>query len=122
MRKKILIVEDNSELLELLRITFKEEGFAVATARNGMEAIRKAKSVTPDAVVLDLILPELDGFAVCELLRKDQAMASVPVLMLTGLSSQFTKYTGFESGATDYLMKPTQPKELVARVRALLAN
>jgi len=121
MRKKILIVEDNSDLLELLRLTLKSAGFSVATATNGIDALKKARSLSPDAVVLDLVLPELDGFAVCETLRKDQITASTPVIILTGLSSQFTRYAGLEAGADDYMMKPVGPDHLVSRINALLA-
>ena len=117
----ILIVEDNSDLLELLRLTLKSAGFSVATATNGIDALKKARSLSPDAVVLDLVLPELDGFAVCETLRKDQITASTPVIILTGLSSQFTRYAGLEAGADDYMMKPVGPDHLVSRINALLA-
>src|SRR5437879_89627 len=120
MRKKILIVEDNSDLLELLRLTLKSAGFSVATATNGIDALKKARSLSPDAVVLDLVLPELDGFAVCETLRKDQITASTSVIILTGLSSQFTRYAGLEAGADDYMMKPVGPDHLVSRINALL--
>ncbi len=117
MRKKILIVEDNSELLELLRLTLKEEGFAIATAANGIEALKKVRSVRPDLVLLDLVLPELDGFAVGETLRKDPASATVPIIVLTGLTSEITRYAGMESGANEYVTKPFSREHLVSRIR-----
>jgi len=116
-RKKILVVEDNSDLLELLRIEFKEKGFAIATATNGVDAIRKARSLLPDLILLDVMLPELDGFAVCEILRKDPATASTPILLLSGLPGQISRCAGIESGATDFVAKPISPSAVVSRVR-----
>src|SRR5258708_37855372 len=119
MRKKLLIVDDDADLLELLRLTFKAAGFSIATAMNGIEALKKARSLLPDLIMLDLVLPELDGFAVCEVLRKDPDMADVPIVMLTGLDSELTRMAGMESGATDYISKPIDPKLLVARINEL---
>jgi DNA-binding response OmpR family regulator len=121
MRKKILIVEDNSDLLELLRLSFKAAGFSIATANNGIDAIKKTRSLNPDLILLDLILPELDGFAVCEILRRDPETTGVPIVMLTGLSSQFTRYAGLESGATEFVTKPMSPEQLVGKVKGLLS-
>jgi len=120
MRKKLLVVEDNAELLELLRLSFKAAGFALATATNGIEALKKARTVSPDLILLDLVLPELDGFAVCEILRQDAETASIPIIMFTGLGSRFTRLAGMDSGATDYITKPLSPKELVARIKLVL--
>jgi CheY-like chemotaxis protein len=117
MRKKILLVDDNSEWLELLRLNFKQAGFSIATARNGLEALKKARSVEPDAVVLDLVLPELDGFAVCETLRRSEATAKIPVIMLTGLTSEMTRCAGLESGATEFVTKPASLEHLLSRVK-----
>ncbi len=116
MRKKILLVEDDTDLLQVLRLALKSAGFSVATATNGIEALRKARTLLPELIVLDLVLPELDGFAVCETLRKDRATAGVPILVVTGLSSEFTRLAGFESGATDYVTKPITPSELVSKI------
>ena len=120
MRKKILLVEDNTELLELLCMNCEDAGFETDTATNGIQALEKARSAAPDLIVLDLVLPELDGFAVCETLRKDPATASVPIIMLTGLSSQFSRYAGLESGGTDFFTKPTSPNTLISRIKQLL--
>ena len=120
MPKKILLVEDNTELLELLCMNCEDAGFSTATATNGVEALEKARAFSPDLIVLDLVLPELDGFAVCETLRKDPATASVPIIMLTGLSSQFSRFAGLESGGTDFFTKPTSPNKLVSRIKHLL--
>lgn len=117
MRKKLLIVEDNTELLELLRLGFKQAGFAVSTANNGMDALKKARMVTPDLILLDLVLPELDGFAVCEALRRGAETARIPIIMLTGLTSEFTRFAGIESGADEYVMKPASPAQLLPRIK-----
>lgn len=122
MRKKILVVDDNTELLHLLRLSFKAEGFSIATATNGIEALRKARALLPNLVLLDLVLPELDGFAVCETLRRGRETASIPILILTGLSSEFARFAGMEAGATAYLVKPQSPKSIVAKVKELLAQ
>jgi DNA-binding response OmpR family regulator len=120
MRKKILVVEDNTELLELLRLNLKAAGFAIATATNGVEALKKARSLSPDLVLLDLVLPELDGFAVCETLRRAPATASIPVVILTGLTSYFARCAGLEAGTCEFMTKPASPKHLVARIKELL--
>ena len=120
MRKKILIVEDNAELLRLLLLNFKAAGFAIATATDGIDALKKARSVSPDCILLDLVLPELDGIAVCEILRQDTETASVPILMFTGLGGEFTRLAGLDAGANDYITKPLSPKDLVSRIKELL--
>ena len=117
MKKKLLIVEDNTELLELLRLGFKQAGFSVSTAANGLEALKKARSVSPDLIVLDLVLPELDGFAVCEALRKSEETSTTPIIMLTGLTSEFTRYAGLESGADEYVTKPVSPDQLLPTIK-----
>jgi len=122
MRKKLLIVEDNTELLELLRLGLKQAGFSVSTAANGVEGLKKARSLTPDVIVLDLILPELDGFAVCEALKRSEETAKIPVILLTGLTSEFTRYAGIESGADEYLTKPVGPDQLLSRINHWLGN
>ena len=116
MRRKILIVEDNTELLELLRSYLRMAGFATSTATNGIDALKKVRSGAPDLIVLDLILPELDGFAVCETLKKDPDTADIPIIMVTGLTSEFTRYAGLESGANEYVMKPANPDQLLSRI------
>ena len=122
MPKKILIVEDNTDLLELLCMNCEDAGFSTASATNGVEALEKARTLLPDLIVLDLVLPELDGFAVCETLRKESATAAVPIIMLTGLSSQFSRYAGLESGGTDFFTKPASPNALVSRIKHLLRD
>ena len=120
MRKKILVVEDDSDQLEVIRFTLKNAGFAIGTATNGIDALKKAQTVSPDLIVMDVMMPELDGFAVCETLRGNPATASIPVLMLTGLCSHISRLAAYESGATDYVIKPFDSEQLVSKVEKLL--
>lgn len=120
MPKRILIVEDDADLLELLSFNLKKAGFSVATAADGVEGLKKARSLVPNLILLDIMLPELDGFAVCETLRKDSSMASVPIVMLTALNTQLSRFAGIDAGANEYITKPFSPKELVSKLHALL--
>jgi DNA-binding response OmpR family regulator len=120
MRKKILVVEDEPDQLEVIRFTLKNAGFAVGTATNGIEALKKAQTVSPDLIIMDVMMPELDGFAVCETLRANPATAAIPILMLTGLCSHISRLVAYESGATDYAIKPFDADELVSKVEKLL--
>lgn len=120
MPNKILIVDDNADLLTVLRLGFSKAGFVVRTSDNGVEAIKKARSFEPDLILLDLIMPEMDGFAVCESLKKNQATAEIPVVVLTGLSSQLSRFAGLESGADEYLTKPFNFNEILDKVKDVL--
>lgn len=122
MRKKILVVEDDPEIIELLSFNLCAAGFAVGTAGNGVDALKKARSFAPDLILLDLMLPELDGFAVCEILRREVSTARIPIIMVTAMSSQLARLAGIEAGANDYITKPFSPKQLVSRVQKLLAH
>jgi len=115
-----LVVEDDPDQLEVIRLYLKDADFAVSTAVNGIEALEKARSTQPELVVLDLLLPGLNGFDVCEALRKDPVTASVPIIMLTGWASQFGRIAGLEYGANDYITKPFALQELRSRVEGLL--
>jgi DNA-binding response OmpR family regulator len=106
----------------VLRAGFKDAGFVVRTAGNGVEALKKVYTFKPDAIILDLVLPELDGFAVCEHLKKNRQTASIPVIVLTGLSSQLSRFAGLESGANEYLTKPFQFDDLLGKVNTLLTS
>ncbi len=119
-RRKILVVEDEADQLELLKEQFKQEGFAIATASNGLDAVRKARSLMPDLILLDVMLPELDGFGVCEVLRNDETTRSIPIMMVTGLPGQLTRCAGIESGATDFITKPVDPGVLVNRAKEMI--
>jgi DNA-binding response OmpR family regulator len=120
MRKRILVVDDDPEVVELLRFNLKRAGYATGTASNGVEALKKVCSISPDLVLLDLMLPELDGFAVCEILRRDAATASIPIILLTAVSGQLARVAGLECGANEYLTKPFSPRDVISRVEKLL--
>ncbi len=120
MRKKILVVDDDADIVELLSFTLKQAGFAIGTACNGVEALQRARSFAPDLMLLDLMLPKLDGFAVCEILRRRVTTAAIPIVLLTGLSGEMSRLAGLDSGATDYMTKPFSPRLLVSKVETLL--
>lgn len=122
MRKKILLVEDDSDVIELLSFNLKRAGFAIGTAVDGISAIKKARSMRPDLILLDLMLPELDGLAVCEILRREPETNRVPVIMLTALDTQLARLSGFEAGADAYVTKPFKWKELLNRIQGLLTE
>ncbi len=117
MAEKILIVEDELTLQETLAYNLKHQGYEVETANDGQTAIDKAKQINPDLILLDIMLPGMDGFEVCRILRKDM---SVPILMLTARDDEIDRVVGLEIGADDYLTKPFSMRELIARVKALL--
>ena len=122
MRRKILVVEDDPDQLEAIRGNLKAAGFAIGTASDGVDALVKTRSVAPDLIVLDLMLPQLNGLDICKTLRENPATASIPVIMLTGMDSYFTRVAGFEAGVTVYLTKPYQPEELISKVEELLEH
>jgi len=122
MRRKILVVEDDPDQLEAIRGNLKAAGFAIGTASDGVDALVKTRSVAPDLIVLDLMLPHLNGLDICKTLRENPATASIPVIMLTGMDSYFTRVAGFEAGVTVYLTKPYQPEELISKVEELLEH
>jgi len=120
MAQEVLVVEDEPDIRRLIVLHLERDGFRCRTASNGPEALREARAVIPDLIVLDLMLPELDGLEVCRQLRRDGSTAAVPIIMLTAKSDEVDRVVGLEIGADDYVAKPFSPKELVARVRAVL--
>ncbi|HKW28155.1 MAG TPA: response regulator [Verrucomicrobiae bacterium] len=122
MRRKILVVEDDPDQLEAIRGNLKDAGFAIGTAANGVDALIKTRSVSPDLIVLDLMLPQLNGLDFCRTLRENASTASIPVIMLTGLDSYFTRVAGFEAGINVFLTKPYLPEELISQVEELLEH
>jgi DNA-binding response OmpR family regulator len=114
---KILVVDDELNILELVRLYLGSAGYQIETASFGSEALTKLSSVNPDLVILDLMLPDIDGFEVC---RQIRSKSKVPILMLTARKEDIDKIVGLEMGADDYLTKPFNPRELVARIRAIL--
>lgn len=120
MALELLVVEDDPDIRGLIVLHLAREGFRCRTAKSGVEALREARAAVPDLVVLDLLLPELDGLEVCRRLRADAATAAIPIIMLTAKADEVDRVVGLELGADDYVTKPFSPKELVARVRAVL--
>lgn len=118
--KKILIVEDEQVILELVKLYLEKEGFRPLIAMTGREALKKVKEEKPDLVILDLMLPEIDGLEVCKRLRSVPETAMLPILMLTAKAEESDTIVGLELGADDYVTKPFSPKAIVARVKALL--
>ncbi len=117
--KKVLIVEDEKDILQLVKMYLDKEGFRTLTAANGAEALRQARTEHPDLVVLDLMLPEIDGLEVCKKLRLAPQTAMLPIIMLTAKSEESDTVVGLELGADDYVTKPFSPRALVARIKAL---
>ena len=120
MRSKILVVDDEPEAVELLEFNLKQAGFDVIAAADGAEALKKARSASPNLIVLDLMLPEIDGLEVCKMLRRDPATAAIPIIMLTAKAAELDRIVGLELGAEDYITKPFSPRELVLRVKKAL--
>lgn len=118
--KKILIVEDEQDILQLVKLYLEKEGFRVVTAMTGPEGLKQVKAEKPNLVVLDLMLPEMDGLEVCKRLRSMPDTVMLPIIMLTAKAEESDTVIGLELGADDYVTKPFSPKALVARVKALL--
>ena len=117
MARKILAVEDDRNISDLIRMYLEKEGFEVTTAFDGGTAVEKFREIQPDLVLLDIMLPVMDGWAVCQKIRE---MSRTPIIMLTAKSEVFDKVTGLEMGADDYIVKPFEMKELIARINAVL--
>jgi len=120
MSAKILVADDDTEIVELLKYTFESEGYSVITASDGEEALSLVSEEHPDIVVLDVNMPKLTGFEVCEKIREDGATCLIPIMMLTSFSKVKDRITGIKLGADDYIEKPFEPFEIVARVEGLL--
>jgi DNA-binding response OmpR family regulator len=118
--RKILVVDDEPDLVELVAFNLEAEGYQVITATNGMEALNRARAILPDLIVLDLMLPELDGLSVCEILHRLPSTAPIPIIILTAWKSEITRVIGLEAGANEYVTKPFSPRELVLRVNKTL--
>src|SRR5204862_7282034 len=122
MKPKILIVDDEPDALELIQYNLKAAGYDVATAADGEEAIQKARTAQPALIILDVMLPEVDGLEVCKTLRREPTTATIPIIMLTAKAAEIDRVLGLELGADDYVTKPFSPRELVLRVKSLLRN
>ena len=119
-KPRILVVDDEPDALELAEINLHAAGFSVLLADDGADALKQARQKKPDLIVLDVMLPEMDGMEVCKTLRQDPATASIPIIMLTAKAAEIDRVLGLELGADDYLTKPFSPRELVLRIKGLL--
>lgn len=120
MDAKILIVEDERDIVDLLRYNLKQENFEVDVVRNGADVLPTAVDNPPDLILLDLMLPEVDGLIVCRLLKNDPRTKKIPIVMLTAKTDEQDRVTGLELGADDYITKPFSPREVVLRISAVL--
>jgi len=119
-QSKILVVEDDHDIAQLLAITMKKAGYEVAVTENGYEALNSIRRHPPDLVILDLMIPGIDGFEVCKEMKRDPKTGAVPVLIVTARGEEIDRIIGLELGADDYVVKPFSPRELLLRVRAIL--
>ncbi|MEI6076496.1 MAG: response regulator transcription factor [Verrucomicrobiota bacterium] len=122
MKLRILVADDEPELVELVEFNLKQAGYSIATAVDGAEALKKARSQPPDLILLDIMMPEMDGLEVCKILRREPATAKVPIIMLTAKASEIDRVLGLELGADDYLTKPFSVRELLLRIKKILAR
>src|ERR1022692_343490 len=117
--KKILIADDEPDILEIIQYNLVKEGYEVITAKDGDDALSKARLLKPDLIILDIMMPKKNGMEVCEILRSQPAFKDVLIIFLTALNDESTHIKGLETGADDYVSKPISPKVLVSRVNAL---
>jgi len=116
----ILVVDDEEDIIELLSYNLKKEGFTVHTASDGKMAIKKAKEIIPDLILLDVMMPEMDGIETCGEIRAEETLASTLIAFLTARGEDYSQIAGFDAGADDYITKPIKPKVLISRINALL--
>jgi two-component system phosphate regulon response regulator PhoB len=119
-RGKILIVEDDRDIVEMVEYNLKQEGYVTVHAFNGEKGIELADKEKPDLIILDLMLPAIDGFEVCKRLKQQQSTSLIPIIILSAKSRETDKVVGLELGADDYITKPFSPRELIARIKAVL--
>jgi two-component system phosphate regulon response regulator PhoB len=117
--RKILIIEDESDVADLLTLNLRKAGFRTSTAADGASGLQKARDDRPDFIILDLMLPKMSGLEVCRILKSDTATAQMPILMLTAKAEEVDRIVGLEFGADDYVTKPFSPREVVLRIRAI---
>jgi DNA-binding response OmpR family regulator len=120
MSQRIVVIEDEKDIVELIRYNFSKEGFEVASFVRGKDGLDYLRSGRADLVLLDILLPDLDGFEVCKRLRADDRLKAIPVIFVTAKGEEIDRIVGLEMGADDYVVKPFSPRELVARVKAVL--
>mgnify|MGYP006149629551 FL=1 len=117
---KILLVDDEPDILEIVGYNLKNEGYLVYTASNGVEALKSAKKITPNLILLDIMMPEMDGIEACEKIRAIKSLENTLIAFLTARNEDYSQVAGFEAGADDYITKPIKPKVLVSKVKSLL--
>ena len=120
MSEKILVIDDDPSIVELIRVNLEIQGYKVIVAEDAIKGIALSNQESPDLIILDIMLPKMDGFTACQQLRADKRNKNMPILMLTAMSRVDDKITGFDAGTDDYLTKPFEVGELLARVKALL--
>jgi len=121
-RKKILVVDDEPDLVDMVKMRLEANGYEVIIAYNGQEALDKARSEKPDLIILDLMMPKMDGFHVCGLLKRDMRFSKMPIVIFTARAQQEDIIMSQEAGADAYLMKPFEPKALLGKISELLAG
>lgn len=117
---RILLVDDDADIIEFIRYNLIREGFQVSTASNGTEAVKKATLINPHLIIMDVMMPEMDGIEACQEIRKNTALANTLITFLTARSEDYSQLAGLEAGADDYIQKPIKPKILVSKVKSLL--
>ena len=122
MPKRILVVDDEPDVIDLVSFSLRVRGFEVVIARNGLEALLRARRALPDLVVLDVMMEGMDGLSVCEILRAQPSTKDIPIIIVTAATGEIAKVNSFEAGATDYMTKPFSPGELVRKVGKLLGT
>ncbi|MFM2207132.1 MAG: hypothetical protein RL213_1107 [Bacteroidota bacterium] len=120
MQKKILLVDDEPDILEFMQYNLAKEGFKVLTAHNGKEALALARAERPDLIILDIMMPEMDGIETCRILREDRELKDTVIAFLTARNEDYSQIAGFDVGADDYITKPIKPRVFVSRINALL--
>ena len=117
---QILVVDDEQDILELIRHTLNKEGYEVHVAANGQQAVEKAKKIKPSLILMDVMMPVMDGMEACRQLKEDPETSNLPIIFLTARSEEFAELAGFEAGADDYISKPIRSRVLLSRIRAIL--
>src|SRR5512135_511445 len=120
--QKILVVDDDRDSLKLIGLMLQRRGYQISVAQTGAQALVKAENESPDLIILDVMMPDIDGYEVCRRLRVNPQTARLPIIMFTAKTQVTDKVAGFQAGADDYLTKPTQPRELFGHVKAVLAR
>ncbi|MFT5780162.1 MAG: two-component system alkaline phosphatase synthesis response regulator PhoP [Crocinitomicaceae bacterium] len=118
--ESVLIIDDEADIRDILAYNLKKEGFTVLTAENGLDGIALAQKMQPDIIILDVMMPEMDGIQVCEVLRADASTKNIRICFLTARSEDYSQIAGLDAGADDYVSKPIKPRVLISRIKALL--